>query len=78
MFEPALMWSDWFQSGSGYKLGCYIHMSDCFLCMYELQAVLYNCKHTVGREFGNFRQLNILYFKFTFGFNFCIVRYACV
>ena len=26
----------------------------------------------------NFRQLNISYFKFTFGFNFRIVRYACI
>ena len=30
------------------------------------------------RREGNFRQLNIMNFKFTFGFNFCIVRYACM
>ena len=30
------------------------------------------------RREENFRQLNILYFKFTFGFNFRIVRYACI
>ena len=35
------------------------------------------CVHVMYRRKGNFRQLYILYFKFTFGFNFCIVRYAC-
>ena len=31
--------------------------------------------HAYRRE-ENFRELNILYFNFTFGFNFCIVRYT--
>ena len=59
---------------------CHPCLFTCMSCEYSMHVcdmhLLYAAKMqiTVGR--GNFRQLDISYFKFMFGFNFRIVRYV--